>query len=421
MGNKGVNTHSASGTRRIRVDGKIYVIGGSVKIGEEWQYHSTVEVYDPTSNTWATKADIPTPRDSIVAEEINGKIYVIGGGNAENVNLAIVEEYNPMTNEWNSKTPMPTSRSNMASAVVDGKIYVLGGVKRVDGQWQILSTVEVYDPKADTWDTRADLTTARAAFAAATIGSNIYVMGGIVGFGPFQLTSKVEEFNKQTNQWHSRKDLPAERYGLAAIALSGRIYAIGGRLQELGDNLKTVEEYNPVINQWRSQPEMSTRRRNFSVAVADGKIYAIGGWDDINTLNIVEMLDLIPSGSHMARVLIRIKSTSEHGSLGFYGDETIEEIDIHVLEGEDLIQGEGHYINPEEKTVGYGRDGTTLVSVEFTIELSNLDKDTDISLRQKKGCNGFTKLEIYNSLILHKSQFTSWEVKSGSNPSCTPS
>lgn len=42
------------------VDGKIYVIGGSSNYGRGAL--STLEVYDPATDTWSTKSDMPTAR-----------------------------------------------------------------------------------------------------------------------------------------------------------------------------------------------------------------------------------------------------------------------------------------------------------------------------------------------------------------------
>ncbi len=45
------------------VDDKIYVIGGWYAIGEwnpQWEALTRVDVYDPVTDTWTQKADMPT-------------------------------------------------------------------------------------------------------------------------------------------------------------------------------------------------------------------------------------------------------------------------------------------------------------------------------------------------------------------------
>ena len=81
-----------------------------------------------------------------LTEEVNSsfKIFAIGGYDGVG-DLSTVEEYNPDTNTWSSKASMPTARAGLAVAEVDGMIYAIGGD---DG------TVEVYNPATNTWSSK---------------------------------------------------------------------------------------------------------------------------------------------------------------------------------------------------------------------------------------------------------------------------
>ena len=68
------------------------------------------------------------------------------------VNTAALEEYYPVTDTWSRKADMPTKRNSMGVAVVNGKIYVIGGV---NANTCDLSTVEEYDTATDKWTVRA--------------------------------------------------------------------------------------------------------------------------------------------------------------------------------------------------------------------------------------------------------------------------
>lgn len=156
------------------VNGKIYVMGGCCSI-------STVEEYDPVTNTWATKAPMPTAREGLTSAVVNGKIYAIGGGyravDNSIIGLATVEEYDPATDTWATKASVPTVGAGAAtSGVVNGKIYVFGGFIG-----SALSTVYEYDPATNIWATKASMPTARYHLASGVVGGEIYVIGGSDG------------------------------------------------------------------------------------------------------------------------------------------------------------------------------------------------------------------------------------------------
>jgi N-acetylneuraminic acid mutarotase len=106
------------------VNGIIYVIGGY-----NGAVLSTNEAYDPATNTWTTKASMPTARDALTSSVVNGIIYVIGGYNG--AYLSTNEAYDPATNTWTTKASMPTARRWLTSSVVNGIIYVIGGYNGV--------------------------------------------------------------------------------------------------------------------------------------------------------------------------------------------------------------------------------------------------------------------------------------------------
>src|SRR4030067_1037605 len=101
---------------------KNYCIGGVTKVEEEKgdaKPGGTVvnEVYDPATDTWETKAPIPSASSFIWANTVNGKIYFIGEA---------VEVYDPETDSWIEKASAPpTAVYRYASTVLDNKIYII--------------------------------------------------------------------------------------------------------------------------------------------------------------------------------------------------------------------------------------------------------------------------------------------------------
>jgi N-acetylneuraminic acid mutarotase len=247
-------------------DGRIYAIGGNNSSGNL----STVEAYNPSTNTWTTEASMPTARAGLAAVAgPDGKIYAIGGATGISYQ-STVEAYDPGTNTWTSVASMPTARYDLAAVTgSDGRIYAIGGY---NGDY--VSTVEAYDPGTNTWTTVASMPTARAVLAAvAGPDGKIYAIGGGNNSG---LSNTVEAYDPGTNSWTTEASMPTVRETLAAATgPDGTIYAIGG---SNGSPLDTVEAYDPNTNTWTTAPSMPTARQLLAAATGpDGAIYAIGG------------------------------------------------------------------------------------------------------------------------------------------------
>src|SRR5919204_172748 len=117
-------------------DGRVYTIGGNGPENERDPHDEhdlgVVEAYDPTSNTWATVAPLPTARDFAAASTgPGGQIHVLGGNDlATGAYFNTVLVYNPSSNHWVTH-PVPLSRArwNLAAAAhPNGLIYAVGGI-----------------------------------------------------------------------------------------------------------------------------------------------------------------------------------------------------------------------------------------------------------------------------------------------------
>jgi hypothetical protein len=109
---------------------------------------------------------MPTARyDLAAAAGADGQIYVFGGDNGSAI-LSTVQAYNPATNSWTTKTSMPTAREDEAAAPrlgADGQIYVFGG----GDSNGLLSTVEAYSLGAYAVDSGASVVTDPALVVSA--------------------------------------------------------------------------------------------------------------------------------------------------------------------------------------------------------------------------------------------------------------
>lgn len=260
------------------VDGKIYAIGGAIFL----QALRTVEVYDPATDTWTTKSDMPTARQGFSTSVVNGKIYAIGGGLLEPTfssgkSLSTVEEYNPATDTWTKKSDMPHKRGWHSAILLDSKIYVIGGCNTPAGPsvgTEILA-VDVYDPATDSWSRKGKIPERIGAGFTSVVDGKIYVFGGYGGL------DKAREYDPEVGIWIRKTDMPTGRCGLSTSLFDGKIYAIGGHPGSSPYTaLATVETYNSLTDTWQTKSNMLIGRCGVSTCVVDGKIYAFGGYMD---------------------------------------------------------------------------------------------------------------------------------------------
>ncbi len=213
------------------VNGKIYAIGGS----HTWLGSglTIVEEYDPETDIWVTKTPMPTARLGLSTCVLNEKIYAIGGQSGWSSNDATVhavEEYDPATDTWTSKAEIPTARTFLSMGVVNGKIYTIGGVLSAQA---VCSVVEVYDPVSDTWtDTTAQLPASRGAGSASVVNGKIYVIGGVPSSFSAPV-SKMEEYDPVTDTWVAKTNMPTARLFHVEGTVNGKIYIVGGSLTGL--------------------------------------------------------------------------------------------------------------------------------------------------------------------------------------------
>ncbi len=118
--------------------------------------------------------------------QIGNTVYCIGGYTANTtggVHSALVQAYDIAADTWTDLTSMPEAMAFSAAAAVGTNIYVFGGL---DSTNTVRSTVYVFDTTAaaglGAWDNglvETALPAARFSFAATAVGSTIYLGGGL--------------------------------------------------------------------------------------------------------------------------------------------------------------------------------------------------------------------------------------------------
>ncbi|NTW62128.1 hypothetical protein HGB25_01805, partial [Candidatus Saccharibacteria bacterium] len=225
---------------------------------------------------WTKVGDMPENRYAHTVDEINGKIYIVGGIHNENdpfPTTALV--YDTTTKNWNNIPLISTEYKVFhTSCVVDDKLYVIGGWT---GNPTNFGKMEMFDPITGLWSSKSPMPTPRANLSCAAIGNKIYVVGGM-DISNWPGLKTLEVYDISTDTWATLADMPTGRWGLRAVAVNGKLYIFGGRTDVQGHAYASVEVYDPLTNNWTTKSIMPTARYQFSTCLLDSNIFVIGGW-----------------------------------------------------------------------------------------------------------------------------------------------
>src|SRR5688572_3220779 len=118
---------------------------------------------------WTIKQPMPTGRWQLAAGEIGGLIYAAGGYNAS-TSVSTLHVYNPATDSWATGPALPAARHTGGYGVIGDVLYLAGGLSG----GAILSSVVAYDASAGSWSTVASLPSPRYHLAAGVVGGILY-------------------------------------------------------------------------------------------------------------------------------------------------------------------------------------------------------------------------------------------------------
>jgi N-acetylneuraminic acid mutarotase len=163
--------------------GHLHLVGGWNTSNAASASLASQEVFDLAAQRWlpAGAAPLQTPRNAAVAGVVDGKL-VVAGGRAPGIRagdqlpLAGTEIYAPADNRWAAGPPLPTPRGSLAAAVLNGRLYTFGGETAARA---VSDAVERFDGQR--WEVLPPLPEGAHGLGAVAHGGAIYVMGGFTG------------------------------------------------------------------------------------------------------------------------------------------------------------------------------------------------------------------------------------------------
>ena len=233
----------------------LYTIGGATGINARTTGGtlSKVQAYNAATNTWSYKASLPIPLAyTNGAGVINGKIYVTGGLTSYRNYRAETFMYDPATNTWTRKRDMPGYTWGGITGVINNKLYVL----TCDGGDEdcYLDTVPLslfrYDPATDQWTSLGLSPAQQGEPMGGVIGGKLYFTGDT---GPNGTGARLTAYDAASNSWTSRTPLARPRWTGSGVALQGKLFVMGGFQRDQDRTVRlvrTTSVYDPTTDSW---------------------------------------------------------------------------------------------------------------------------------------------------------------------------
>ncbi|XP_029457172.1 kelch repeat and BTB domain-containing protein 12 isoform X2 [Rhinatrema bivittatum] len=117
------------------VHNDLYLIGGQMKIKNQYVITHCVEKFSSEQNNWKRVSPLPVALACHAAVTLNNKLYVMGGWTPQ-MDLPDDEpdrlsnrmfQYEPVQDKWTQRAPMVYSKYRFSTAVLNSEIYVLAG------------------------------------------------------------------------------------------------------------------------------------------------------------------------------------------------------------------------------------------------------------------------------------------------------
>ena len=199
---------------------------------------SGMDVYDPASNRWSSlPVSLPQGVAYPTAQCLGNKIFLMGGAtvdqpteelavDGETRMLRSVVIYDIDQSTVKNGVTMKKRRAFAASVQVGSTIFVFGGFSSPESTDRLKACEKLDTLQSPmNWERVAPMESGRADAGAVVVGGKVMVVGGFSGT---EFLSSVEIYNPSSNTWQSGPSLPAPRSCMGVAALDGTVYVAGG-------------------------------------------------------------------------------------------------------------------------------------------------------------------------------------------------
>jgi len=258
-----------------------YLFGGFT---DDLNASTRVDVYDPATDTWNRKKDMPVGLTHLNAVVDGNHIWFAGGfrGKHPGPVSAEVWKYDIASDRWAPGPPLPEPRAGGGLAVVEHRLHYFGGYladrdTNTGDHWS-----HAIEGGKD-WQREPDLPDPRGHLGAAVLEGKIYALGGDHGHDVKQIdVSSCHRFDPATRKWSAIASLPDGRshFESSTIIHEGRILIVGGRCnssQPPRNVVGDILQYDPRTDHWLVVGEMPEKLLAPAAAMISGRLVVSGG------------------------------------------------------------------------------------------------------------------------------------------------
>ncbi|TRZ00024.1 hypothetical protein DNTS_033973 [Danionella cerebrum] len=222
---------------------------------------------------------------------LGGEVVQVDQENEKSVVMSVTDQvwrYDPRFEQWDEMEPLLQKRAEFACCVVNGVIFAIGG--RGQKGKTSLSSVERYDMREGCWRSGVSLPFAVHGHACATIGTGIYISGGIHINHPESSKEVLFLDVLEGGAWHRRCNMSIARFGHQMATVKDRVYTFLGMYEPFCD----IERYSPELDLWtRLKPLLNDRFCYGLIATGGRRVLMFGGrkWQEgqeVCTTNVLE-------------------------------------------------------------------------------------------------------------------------------------
>lgn len=220
----------------------------------------------------------------------DGRVVIAGGFGLDGKSLSSIEIFDPKTQSWSDGPSLLNARhAHSTTLLSDGRMLIVGGI---DAEWFATTAVEIFDPQSMSITASVSLPVPFRRLSAITLGNNdVLVVGtGFEADGKF--TSKIKKSSIiEQDQGRSYSQMLLWSNTKKQWQISGHL--LPGRLQDFQSYhlIRAPQDSNSVlvfngknVMQWSKtfqgptlHPEFYERDEAASVLLKDGRVMIIGG------------------------------------------------------------------------------------------------------------------------------------------------